>query len=111
MVQKYVVQLVDDLSNEPIEAGEGETIAFALDGVNYAIDLSTDHAAELRRAFDRYVAAARKGEPTKGRAAGPKTTAKSDLATVREWANSHGFTVSTRGRIPNEVQQAFDRAR
>ena len=62
MAQKYIVQLVDDLTNEPLEDGDGETVAFALDGVSYAIDLSTDHAVEFKSALASYVNAARKAD-------------------------------------------------
>jgi hypothetical protein len=111
MAQKYIVQLVDDLTNEPIEDGDGETVTFALDGVSYAIDLSTAHANEFRDAFSNYVSAARKADAaaaTRGRSttrasSGPKT----DLKDVRAWAESNGYTVSSRGRIPANVQQAY----
>jgi hypothetical protein len=29
---------------------------------------------------------------------------------MREWARTHGFEVSDRGRIPTSVRQAFDAA-
>ena len=35
MAQKYIVQLVDDLTQQPIDDGEGESVRFALDGVSY----------------------------------------------------------------------------
>ena len=111
MAQKYIVQLVDDLTNEPIEDGDGETVTFALDGVNYAIDLSTQHADELRSALNTYVSAARKADAvssTKARTASrSSSTSKNDLKDVRSWAESNGFTVSSRGRIPSTVQEAY----
>ena len=108
MAQKYIVQLIDDLTSEPIEEGAGETVTFAVDGVSYAIDLSTANADTFRAAVQRYVAAARTAEssPTKARTAN-RPTAKSDLKDVRDWASTNGFTVSTRGRIPANVQEAY----
>ena len=109
MAQKYIVQLVDDLSGENLEPGEGETVTFSLDGVSYAIDLGTKNAAAMRAALDQYVAAARKADSaaaTKSRgtrSSGPKT----DLKDVRDWASKNGFEVSTRGRIPANVQEAY----
>ena len=111
MTQKYIVQLIDDLNNEPIEDGDGETVSFALDGVSYAIDLSTHHAEEFRDALNTYVSAARKAEAAslaKARSTSrSSSTAKSDLKDVRSWAESNGFTVSSRGRIPATVQEAY----
>lgn len=110
MAQKYIVQLIDDLTNEPIEEGEGETVTFALDGVNYAIDLSTQHADELRNSLNTYVSAARKADAvasSKTRSASRPSAPKTDLKDVRSWAESNGFTVSSRGRIPSTVQEAY----
>lgn len=111
MAQKYIVQLVDDLTNEPLEDGEGETVTFALDGVKYAIDLSTDHAAAMRTALTRYVDAARKADSvtsSRSRATSrSSSTPKSDLKDMRAWAEANGFTVSNRGRIPGNVQEAY----
>jgi hypothetical protein len=110
MAQKYIVQLVDDLTNEPIEEGAGETVTFSLDGVSYAIDLSTDHADEFRGVLNTYVSAARKADAvsaSKSRSASRSSAPKNDLKDVRSWAESNGFTVSSRGRIPANVQEAY----
>lgn len=110
MAQKYIVQLVDDLTNEPIEDGEGETVTFAVDGVSYAIDLSTEHAGEFREVLTTYVSAARKADAaatSKARSTSRPAAPKSDLKDVRSWAESNGFTVSSRGRIPADVQEAY----
>lgn len=101
------MQLIDDLSQEPIEDGAGETVTFGLDGAAYAIDLSGEHAGELRSLLQRYVTAARRadaaGPARRQRSAAPKL----DLKAVREWASTNGYQVSSRGRVPNEVQQAY----
>lgn len=111
MAQKYIVQLVDDLTQEPIEHGAGESVRFALDGVSYTIDLTRDHASELRNALSPYVSAARKGDvAVKSKSSGSSRGAKGDLKAIREWANRNGFTVSSRGRIPSDVQAAYNAA-
>ena len=51
--------LVDDLDGSPAD----ETVNFALDGRNYEIDLSKEHAAELREFLKPYM--------KKGRAVAP----------------------------------------
>jgi hypothetical protein len=111
LAQKYIVQLVDDLTNETIEDGEGESVRFALDGVSYAIDLSTAHADELRGLLSQYVSAARKADAassTKPRSVSrSSSSSKIDLKDVRDWASKHGYDVSSRGRIPGNVQEAY----
>jgi hypothetical protein len=47
MASRTVVQLVDDLDNTKIVEGKGETVRFALDGVQYEIDLK-DRKAKAR---------------------------------------------------------------
>ncbi|WP_375407213.1 Lsr2 family protein [uncultured Amnibacterium sp.] len=111
MAQKYIVQLVDDLTNELIEDGSGESVTFALDGVGYTIDLTSEHAYEFRSALSLYVSSARKADAasSKVRSAvrGSSAAPKSDLKDVRDWASSNGFAVSSRGRIPANVQEAY----
>lgn len=108
MVQKYVVELLDDIDGTEAT----DTITFALDGVSYAIDLSEANAEKLRDALRPYVSAARKADAgartSKPRAA--KSGAKQDLSVVREWANANGHQVSARGRIPASVTEAYEAA-
>jgi Lsr2 len=114
MAQKYIVQLVDDLTQEPIDEGAGESVRFSLDGVGYTIDLTNEHADELRNALAPYVGKARKGDaaPRAGaRSNGSSSRApKGDLKAIRDWASSNGYKVSSRGRIPAEVQNAYNAA-
>jgi hypothetical protein len=49
MSQKVQTFLVDDLDGSEAEG----TVLFGLDGTQYEIDLSTDHAKELRMALTR----------------------------------------------------------
>lgn len=110
VAQKTQVVLIDDIDGGRAD----ETVTFSLDGVSYEIDLSDEHAAELREAFKPYVAGARR---TGGRAvvrrAGRRRAASGDgsrTAQVREWARAQGYTVSDRGRISREVSEAYGRA-
>ncbi|QTE31537.1 histone-like nucleoid-structuring protein Lsr2 [Pengzhenrongella sicca] len=109
MAQKVQVLLVDDVDGVTAD----ETVTFALDGISYEIDLTTDHAAELRAAFAHWVANARK---TSGRTAGRAPRAarqaggSSDATKIREWARTNGYTVSERGRISAEIRAAYEAA-
>ena len=109
MAQKIQVLLVDDL-----DGGEAEgTVRFGLDGVDYEIDLSAEHAEALRRALAPFIDAARRG-PGAGRqqGRGGQRAGASGLDTteVREWARTQGIEVKDRGRIPAEVVARFKAA-
>jgi len=121
MAQKTKVILIDD-----VEGGEAdETVTFALDGVSYEIDLTSERAAQLRDALAPWVGHARKSGGRSG-GAGRRTTRASgtsgsssasgsassgvDTAAVREWARENGHTVSERGRISGAVLDAYKAA-
>lgn len=109
MAQRIQVILEDDIDG----ASADETVTFALDGVTYEIDLSSDNAAKLRDALAPWVGHARRvstGRKTSGRRAGSASPARNDLNDVREWGRANGFTVSDRGRVSRELQAAYDKA-
>jgi hypothetical protein len=102
MAQKVHIVLVDDIDQSDAE----ETVAFGLDGKEYAIDLNAKNARALRDALAPYVAHAR---PTSGRG-GRRTsrTASGPAASeIRAWARDNGFDVPERGRVSAEVREAY----
>ena len=125
MAQKTVVTLVDDLSGE--ESEDISTVEFALDGVTYEIDLDEGNGAALRDALAHYVAAARRTGGRRAAAAGrrksngagtgtPRATSpggydRETSKQIREWAKGEGFEVSDRGRVPNNVVEAWEAQR
>jgi hypothetical protein len=111
MAQITEVKLVDDL-----DGGEAaESVAFSIDGKSYEIDLSEKHAAELRDAFAPFVGSARRagGSPasTRLKASARSGRSREETAAIREWANANGHEVSTRGRIPSKVIEAYENRR
>ena len=113
MAQKYVVQVIDDLDGTELEGDDVEQVRFSLDGVAYVIDLSQENAEKLRGAFGPYTDAARRDQAvtrssTSGKGATPRAEGRKDLEQVRAWANDNNYTVSTRGRVPNAVLEAYD---
>lgn len=113
MARKVVYQLVDDIDGTVLDEGKGETVKFALDGVDYEIDLTDNRAAELREALSEYIASARRvgGRQQRGtRTQLPATGPKRDLAAIRKWARANGHEVADRGRIPQNIIDAFDEA-
>ena len=113
MAQRTVIRLVDDLDDTEIIDGAGETVSFALDGRRYEIDLTNDHADEMRAALARYVQAARKVGDRQARARATATGAKAaapvdySAQAVRAWAKANKIDVSPRGRIPQSVVDRF----
>jgi hypothetical protein len=100
MAQQVNIVLVDDIDGSAAE----ETVAFALDGKDYEIDLNTKNAQKLRDAMAPYVGHARKaaGRRRAGRASnGPSP------ADIRAWARDNGFDVPDRGRVSTEVREAY----
>jgi hypothetical protein len=107
VAQKTVVELVDDL-----DGGEAdETVTFALDGVDFRIDLSSDNANRLRETLAEYVGHARRTSGRKkGAAVAAARNGKPDTQAIREWARSQGETVAERGRISHDLLIRFQEA-
>jgi hypothetical protein len=110
MAKRTVHMLIDDL-----DGGEAdETVRFAIDGVEYEIDLSTKNATKLRDALSTYIEAGSRV----GRIAGPTRTAASrrrrpaqvdrdQNRAIRDWAHGKGIEVSDRGRIKQEIVDRY----
>ena len=105
MAQRIVYRLEDDLDNT--EAAE--TIVFGIDSVSYEIDLSADNAAKLRDLLAPYVAAARRVGGRR-KSSGRRRSGGNSAGDVRAWASENGYKVSSRGRVPAEIKEAYDRA-
>jgi hypothetical protein len=107
MAQRTIVHLVDDVSGENAD----ETVAFALDGQPYEIDLSAENAARLRDSLAEFVASARKpGGTARSARRSASNGRRSGSPDVRAWAKEQGFAVSERGRIPSNVIDAYHAA-
>jgi hypothetical protein len=119
MAQRVNVVLVDDLDGQ--EASE--TVAFAVDGAQYEIDLSADNADKLREALAPYIAHARRansssgrrrssggGRSSGGRSGSGSSSGGASAAEIRTWAREHGHQVPERGRVSAEVREAYDAA-
>ena len=108
MAQRVNVVLVDDIDG----TDASETVSFAIDGVDYEIDLSEEHAANLREAVSIYIGHARRtGGRRKGRGrssgSGGSGGAGASAADIRAWARENGWEVPERGRVSAEVREAY----
>jgi hypothetical protein len=112
MAKRVIHELIDDIDGKPA----AESIVFALDGVQYEIDLSASNAAKLRDAVAPFVAAATKigrggvvstvrGRDVRGR--GVTRGDRDQNRAIREWAQAKGIDVSDRGRIKQDVVDRY----
>ena len=118
MAQRTIVQLVSDLSGDEMQAGEGRTVDFSVDGTSYTIDLTDKEAAGFDKALAMYIEHATK--TSGGGAGGRKRSSsgarsgsgrsKDELANIRAWAQANGHQVSERGRIKQDVLDAYHAA-
>lgn len=113
MAQKVTTHLVDDITGDIIESGHGRTVQFGFDGNDYELDLTDDNVDKLREAFSDYIAAARKVNGRSSRKTGTTSSASKgrsnpdELAKIREWAAANGHDVAARGRISQQVRDAY----
>ena len=101
MATKVLTTLQDDIDG----SAAVETIRFALNGVEWEIDLSERNANRLRNSLNDFI--------THGRKLGAKRERNADSSRdfepkdVREWAEANGIEVNSRGRIPAEIVERY----
>jgi hypothetical protein len=106
LAQRVQVILEDDYDGGSAD----ESVTFALDGTEYEIDLSAQNAADLRDALAPWVAHARRIGGRRRRAGKESASASTSTSDIRAWAQSQGYEVSSRGRVPAEIRAAYERA-
>ena len=110
MAKRVIHELIDDINGQAAD----ESLTFALDGVQYEIDLTAKNAAKLRDALAPFVGAATKVgrgpiATGRGRERG-RSTARADRElnqAIRDWAKSKKIDVSDRGRIKQEIVDRY----
>lgn len=108
MATQTFIKLTDDLDGSDAV----KTVGFALDGVNYEIDLSGANVAKMEKELDKYVSAARRvsGRTGSSRGRRTRTSVTADPRAIRAWAASNGVEVNARGRISADVVKQFEAA-
>ena len=112
MAQRVQTILVSDLSGSEL-ADDGQTVQFSYRGADYAIDLSHEEVAEFANVMQKYTDVARRVGGRRqpgGNRTGGASVDREQLRKMREWAAENGYKVSSRGRIPQEVQDAYHAA-
>lgn len=136
MATQFVQHRIDDLDGTVIDGDTGETIRFQFKDDVYEIDLSTFNALQFRAHISPYVDVARHLEGPTGLVALPsdicpipdrcaehdpdvhqdevEAEARKLLSGrklhMRLWARENGYVLSSRGRVPNDVVAAYERA-
>lgn len=106
MAQKVttIVDITDDIDGTP----NAKTVKFGLDDKQYSIDLSPENEKKLREFLAVFVGHATQSGRKTGRTKGPRSTSRS--MDIRDWARSNGYDVPERGRISQNIVDAYDAA-
>lgn len=109
MAQRIQTILDDDIDGGPADV----TIKFSYQGTEYEIDLSKKNEEKFIKALGPFTSKARKtgGSRRSSARAAIGKTGKNQLQAIREWARANGHKVSDRGRISQEVQDAYNASR
>lgn len=108
MARQVQIVYTSDLSGEEGEAVE--TIFFSLGDKSFEIDLTPDEHNALSEALKPYIDAGRPAAPKQGRkTALTSVKVPSDAKAVRAWAEANGYgdKLPARGRIPQEIRDAY----
>ncbi|WP_284982349.1 Lsr2 family protein [Arthrobacter sp. efr-133-TYG-118] len=107
MGTKTVIHRFSDVSGATLDSSKKPTL-FSVDDKGYEIDLTDAEFSEFQEVLERCVSAAH--QLSGKRSAGRPRPAKPDLAKIREWAEANGYSVAPRGRIAQNVVDAYDKA-
>jgi hypothetical protein len=109
----------DDMTGE-VESEENPVLTwfFAFDGEWREIDLTEVSFEKFRKAIKPYVAASRSTSETRAKANGGLTnrtgtrtgTDRDHALEVREWGKANGYKVNERGRLSDDLVEAFNKA-
>ncbi|MDK4209791.1 Lsr2 family protein [Corynebacterium accolens] len=102
MARREITQFYDDLDNQLIGEDELEAVRFSVNGRSYLMDLSRDNARRFHEAIAPFVEAAH--------AAPDAESPQVDPRKVREWAQKQGHDVARRGKIPQNIIDAYNAA-
>jgi hypothetical protein len=115
VARKIVVQVSCDRCGRDVD---NETpVELAYGGVDYRTDLCREHADELSAVLEPFLGQAERVESRRrrsaasgdGRAAGrPTRRDPEQVGAIRTWARENGYQVSDRGRIPRDVEEAYN---
>lgn len=105
MALEQIFRRLDDLDGSELDL-DSTPVSFALEGVQYSIDLTRGNTEKLREALAPFIAAARtEGFEHAHHLTRSQRTMK--RRAIREWARANNLEVSDRGRISDAVLDAY----
>lgn len=129
MAKTVIVQAICDRCNAEGREGveSAVEVQFSYEGFSYTLDLCVAHAEDFHTTIQGLIASStdrspvgmarrsRGGSASDGAAGGgssrqPARRDKEQTGAIRDWANANGYKVSSRGRIPAEVEAAYNAA-
>jgi hypothetical protein len=117
MARKIVVQVSCDRCGREVDNESPVELSYG--GVDYRTDLCREHADELAAVLEPFLGPAERVESRRrsggGGAGGDGRSARrpsrrdpAQVSAIRTWARENGYEVSDRGRIPREIEDAYN---
>jgi hypothetical protein len=111
MARTTITQITDDIDGSK----DAEEVAFSFMGTDYTIDLAKKNRAAFEKAMKPYVDAGTRVSRRSRAGSSPKKSSTrsstgADVKAVRAWAAANGYEISTRGRVPRAVVEAYQNA-
>lgn len=99
--------LVDDLDGGTADV----TIVFAIEGESYSLDLSNKNADKFRKALAPYIEAAQNIKESRRNQVDQVAEAVERRQAIRAWAEKKGYEISARGKIPQDILDAYNQTK
>lgn len=109
MARREVTQFFDDFDNTALSHDEVNIVEFAVNGIDYTMELSEKNLQKFQAAVDPYIAVARRTPRTATRKPNSNASLNRNKR-IREWAQANNIEVSKRGRIASDVIEKFNQA-
>ncbi|ROZ86539.1 Lsr2 family protein [Gordonia sp. OPL2] len=113
------VEIIDDVDGKVIDPDDLNRVEIEVKlpgrkAARYRLDLRTTNVARLEKDLAKYIRNADQVRTSGGAgtnaAPAPNSVKQAHNRAVREWARENGYDVSSRGRLPVDVIEAFDNA-
>lgn len=115
MAIKRTVQVIDDFDGKVLT--KYESVEFGVGTKTYEFDTTPRRAAAFRTLLQEYIDISRSVDgdrPATSRVHVPATAGGTNSGeqnqAIRDWARANSFELSSRGRIPAHIVEAFDAA-
>ena len=110
-------QIIENITDDIDGSADAQAVEFGYAGIDYIVDLGKKNRVALEKALKPYIQAGTKvsKRASRGNTRGNTRRRRSgsngtDVAAVRAWAHENGYEVSTRGRIPGALLEAYQAA-